>query len=374
MILRNFHQLYDTFSMNIMFTKHLNDMICAAIIACHEPKAASGHQIKKYISRYHPDFQVDSKPDRFKKALIRAAERNMIVQVSGIGANGSFQLCESFVPSPRVLSGEAASSSEDESDSSDEEPVYVSKGTKSRGVPKKKLVKKREVKKPGPVPKKAASVRKLVSKIKAKLKPGLKAGNKVGKGTFKRRDGKSSPDKVRKKSFASSNDSVDLKEEPVHTPRKSQSGRGPSRLPSAKKSPKSKRPLKPGRRQNHTDSPSHDEEDADILEEKPEYTPRKSQSRGGPGRNTVQEEQKVSTKKPKNKSENSSPVEKRNRAKGGGSFTTLKMNFAEDGDDADADSEPEYTPRKSSSRGGGERDQSLSSNKAKGKKKSKKRP
>ena len=59
--------------------EHLQDMICAAIIACHEPKAASGNQIKKYISRYHPDFNVDTKPDRFKKALIRASERNMIV-------------------------------------------------------------------------------------------------------------------------------------------------------------------------------------------------------------------------------------------------------------------------------------------------------
>lgn len=57
----------------------IEDRICAAIIACHEPKAASANQIKKYVSQYHPEFKVDERPDKFKKALLRAVSKNMIV-------------------------------------------------------------------------------------------------------------------------------------------------------------------------------------------------------------------------------------------------------------------------------------------------------
>lgn len=131
----------------------MEDKICQAIVACHEPKQASAGLIKRYIMEYHSDFGIDSKPHLFKGALKRACSNNKIRQLSGIGASGSFQLVDSFYPSPAILAGDAEAEAEeaaatgkwmdDEEDKFQE--TYIVRKTKSGrgGIPVTVLSKKR---------------------------------------------------------------------------------------------------------------------------------------------------------------------------------------------------------------------------------------
>ncbi|KAH9519995.1 hypothetical protein Btru_071430 [Bulinus truncatus] len=226
------HLLMDDFDPS---SEQIEDRICAAIIACHEPKAASANQIKKYISQYHPDFKVDERPDSFRKALQRAVSKNFLVQLSGLGATGSFQLTASFIPSPLILAGEDDSEDEGVGYDSDE-PVYVSKGTKSRGIPK---VKTMEVMQPSPSKSK-----------KSKRAPAAPTSPGRNKG--------------KKSSYAEESDQSE-DEQPVKK---------------SKKSSKSKPVKKSARGKRITVSTASSEEE-EQEEDEPEYTPKKSQSRGG---------------------------------------------------------------------------------------------
>ena len=251
------------------------------------------------------------------------------------------------MPSPRILSGEDASSGEDEDDeSSDEEPVYVPKATKSRGSAQRKQVKRQETVRKAPAAVKKAGPTKKTLKKQPVGKARGKPTKVVKKGKLPR---------VEDSEEEEEQEEIDV--EPEYTPRKSQSRGGPARISSPKKpSPKSKKlnkSEKHGRPQQRAPSPSED----DIDDEQPENTPWKSQSRGK-SYSKVEKELKISPKKTKSKSSKASPAStaekkvQRIPAKGGGSITKLKAIFNEESDGEDADSEAEYTPRKSTSRGG----------------------
>uniref|UniRef100_A0A0B7B3P5 H15 domain-containing protein n=1 Tax=Arion vulgaris TaxID=1028688 RepID=A0A0B7B3P5_9EUPU len=240
------HLLMDDFNPG---SDQIEDMICAAIIACHEPKSASASQIKKYVSQYHPEFKVDDRPDKFKKALLRAVSKNMIVQLSGLGANGSFQLSSSFTPTPAVLAGEDGSSEEEGYDS--DEPAYVPRGTKSRGVPK--------------ATKATKSPRKSVVTTKVQKK------SQSSKGRAKR---------------ASNSDSESSEEEQEEAPKQ-----------------KNKRPPPKGR-QTPVKASSEQANSSDEDKE-PEYTPRKSQSRSGVSPAPVKQSKKKAGKASKGKKQKS---------------------------------------------------------------------
>ncbi|KAK3092125.1 hypothetical protein FSP39_025397 [Pinctada imbricata] len=91
---------------NPAYSEDINDMVTQAIMATHSPKIASALYMKKYITQYHPDFQIESRPNLFKSALERAIRKGMIRQITGIGSSGSFQLVNNFNPSPAILAGE----------------------------------------------------------------------------------------------------------------------------------------------------------------------------------------------------------------------------------------------------------------------------
>ncbi|XP_033746136.1 heterochromatin protein 1-binding protein 3-like [Pecten maximus] len=132
--------------------KSMEDMVCQAIVACHEPKQASAGLIKKYIVEYHPEFGIDNKPHLYKGALKKACSNNKIRQLSGIGASGSFQLVESFCPSPAILAGDAEAEAEEaaaqgEDDTEEAYPeMYIVRKTKSGrgGIPVTVLTKQRK--------------------------------------------------------------------------------------------------------------------------------------------------------------------------------------------------------------------------------------
>lgn len=119
-------------SFNPSLANDLEDMVSCAIVASNEPKTASIRLLKSYISDYHPEFNIDRRPFKLKKALERAEASNQLKRISGIGLSGSFQLVEQFIPSPAILAG-----NEDDDDASDynvndaKEEVYVIRKTKS---------------------------------------------------------------------------------------------------------------------------------------------------------------------------------------------------------------------------------------------------
>lgn len=53
-------------------------MICQAIVASHEPKQSTVIRIKQYIMDYHPDFNIESRPHKFKTAMERALKNGVI--------------------------------------------------------------------------------------------------------------------------------------------------------------------------------------------------------------------------------------------------------------------------------------------------------
>ncbi|CAG2231109.1 unnamed protein product [Mytilus edulis] len=86
-------------------SKTIDDMICQAIVASHEPKQSTVIRIKQYIMDYHPDFNIESRPHKFKTAMERALKNGVIRQITGIGMSGTFQLAKPFIPPPRTLAG-----------------------------------------------------------------------------------------------------------------------------------------------------------------------------------------------------------------------------------------------------------------------------
>jgi hypothetical protein len=65
-------------SLFLFIGKTTDDMICQAIVASHEPKQSTAIRIKQYLMDYHPDFNVESRPHRFKMAIERALKKGTI--------------------------------------------------------------------------------------------------------------------------------------------------------------------------------------------------------------------------------------------------------------------------------------------------------
>ncbi|XP_013864955.1 heterochromatin protein 1-binding protein 3 [Austrofundulus limnaeus] len=57
-----------------------------------EPKEASYTLIKKYLKQHFPNFNIENRPDVLKTALGKAVEKGHLEQVTGKGAQGTFQL------------------------------------------------------------------------------------------------------------------------------------------------------------------------------------------------------------------------------------------------------------------------------------------
>lgn len=113
-------------------SKTTDDMICQAIVASHEPKQSTAIRIKQYLLDYHPDFNVESRPHRFKMAIERALKKGTIKQLTGIGLSGTFQLSNVFIPSPSTLAGnEDAEGRWVERDEIISDEKYVVRKTKS---------------------------------------------------------------------------------------------------------------------------------------------------------------------------------------------------------------------------------------------------
>lgn len=107
-------------------------MVTNALTACTEPKSCSATLLKKYLVEYHPNFNISERPNVFKKAIQRAIDKNIIRQMTGIGATGSFILCEPFIPSPLVLAG---NDNAEDYDSDDEAGVTRGARTATREPP-----------------------------------------------------------------------------------------------------------------------------------------------------------------------------------------------------------------------------------------------
>ncbi|KAL0978499.1 hypothetical protein UPYG_G00171300 [Umbra pygmaea] len=70
----------------------LGDTLPLIITRLCEPKEASYILIRKYIEQHFPQFNVEHRPDVLKSALVRAVEKGHLKQITGKGANGTFQL------------------------------------------------------------------------------------------------------------------------------------------------------------------------------------------------------------------------------------------------------------------------------------------
>lgn len=66
-------------------------MVDTAILEMKERKGSSVQAIKKYIAT-HFDVDIDVIYPRIKKYLKKATEEGILVQVTGIGASGSFKI------------------------------------------------------------------------------------------------------------------------------------------------------------------------------------------------------------------------------------------------------------------------------------------
>lgn len=197
----SFQLLVDSF--NPEETESMTDMVCSAIIACSEPKVASYLMIRKYISEYHPDFNIDAKPHKLKKAIERAIENKTLIQVSGLGMTGSFQLGEPFTPSPAILAWADEEDYSSDDDDEDARDVYVVRKTKSgRRAPVKRLEYRSEKKRGRP----------SASSFRGAKKSGAKAGRKPAR------------------KYADSDSEIEIdtggSDAEEYTPRKTKSGRG----------------------------------------------------------------------------------------------------------------------------------------------------
>ncbi|XP_052817183.1 heterochromatin protein 1-binding protein 3-like [Mya arenaria] len=255
-----YHLLVDTFTPSR--SGKLADQIAQAIVACSEPKIASAVIIKKYISEYHPKFDIDNKVHLFKHAIERACSKGKIRQLSGIGSTGSFQLVDQFYPSPAILAG-YTSDSEDESaadDEAEEVQEYVPRPTKKgRLAIKDKYVPAPVSKRPAP----GARGRSRESKSKAKKYVDVDSSDEE-MATYTPQPSRSrgkSPGSAKAKPAPASKTAA------KSTPKKSK----------AKPSPPKK--ALPSTDRKTRDRVNYRDEDSD-LENLDDYTPRPSKSRG----------------------------------------------------------------------------------------------
>lgn len=261
----------------------LTGKVMNAIVACTEPKQSSALLLKKYVQDYHPNFRVAERPHLFKMSLQRAVNKNMIVQLSGIGASGSFQLVDPFLPSPTVLQGKDTASDNGESDVEVIEDVeafqdaYKPRPTKRRGMGRS-----------------ATAVRRLDPSAAASAPP--QTGTRVAKGrgakkTVTGRGGRNAGKRNASSSEEESEEEESEEELPKKAPAKRKALATPSSAAGKAKKAKvvassAKKPT--GRRaapvaasgRNRAASESESEE----YDSEPEaYTPRRSTSRGGSG-------------------------------------------------------------------------------------------
>ncbi|XP_059185523.1 heterochromatin protein 1-binding protein 3 isoform X2 [Centropristis striata] len=73
-------------------TESLGDALPLIITRLCEPKEASYYLIKKYLEQHFPNFNIEKRPDVLKSALVKAVEKGQLEQITGKGANGTFQL------------------------------------------------------------------------------------------------------------------------------------------------------------------------------------------------------------------------------------------------------------------------------------------
>ena len=62
----------------VLSGESMTDMVCSAMIACTEPKTSSVRLLKSYISEYHPEFNIDTRPLKLRHALERAEKQNQL--------------------------------------------------------------------------------------------------------------------------------------------------------------------------------------------------------------------------------------------------------------------------------------------------------
>ncbi|XP_068451993.1 heterochromatin protein 1-binding protein 3 isoform X2 [Clinocottus analis] len=70
----------------------LGDALPLIITRLCEPKEASYYLIRKYLEQHFPNLNIKNRPDVLKSALVRAVEKGHLEQITGKGANGTFQL------------------------------------------------------------------------------------------------------------------------------------------------------------------------------------------------------------------------------------------------------------------------------------------
>ncbi|XP_037346873.2 heterochromatin protein 1-binding protein 3 isoform X1 [Pungitius pungitius] len=70
----------------------LGDALPLIITRLCEPKEASYCLIKKYLEQHFPNLNIQNRPDILKSALVKAVEKGHLEQITGKGANGTFQL------------------------------------------------------------------------------------------------------------------------------------------------------------------------------------------------------------------------------------------------------------------------------------------
>ncbi|XP_067673713.1 heterochromatin protein 1-binding protein 3-like [Haliotis asinina] len=354
-----FQLMIDEFDPNS--TDNVEDMICSAIIACNEPKQASSNLLKKYVMEFHPDFNIQSRPHLFKMALERALKKQMIIQLSGIGASGSFQMWSPFTPTPSLLAGEEDDYVEDIF--TDKEELYIPRGTKSRG---------------GQSVRKAPSERSLEGRPKPKKRApptNRSASQKKAAASKSRPPAKSQSRSQGKTSYAEDEEEVDEEDEEVadeevedeDKPPAKKKAKKSGKAKKGKSSPKPKKTKKPVSRAqiSDTDEGGDDDEESETKKKpkskaQTESSPRKSKARPSYAEDEGDSEDEDSAPRSKGRGRESSGVGRR----------ASKVNYNENDDEEEDVDRPEYTPRKSKSRGGedDEEEEPRSSPKKRGKK------
>lgn len=270
----------------------LTGQVMNAIVACTEPKQSSALLLKKYVQDYHPNFRVAERPHLFKKALQRAVAKNLIIQLSGIGATGTFQLVSPFLPRPTVLQGNDTDDGFAESEVEGGENVasfldaYKPRPTKRRGMGR-----------PG-----ATAVDRLDPSVVLSSQAASSRASK-GRATKKssRTGGRGSGKKYADSSSESEEEELDEKpQRKVALPAKRRAGAASAHSTGAGKAKKSKL-SKPVARKVSGRSSSRQvkaevtpESESEEYDSEPEiYTPRKTTSRDGiPSSSTAKSRQK----------------------------------------------------------------------------------
>ncbi|XP_046352492.1 uncharacterized protein LOC124132564 [Haliotis rufescens] len=339
-----FQLMIDEFDPNS--TDNVEDMICSAIIACNEPKQASSNLLKKYVMEFHPDFNIQTRPHLFKMALERALKKQMIIQLSGIGASGSFQMWSPFTPTPSLLAGE-----EDdyvETVFTEKEELYIPRGTKSRGgqsvrkAPADRSLEGRPKpkKRAAPVNRSASQKKAAASKSRSPAKSSSRSRGRVS----------DAEEKEEEEEEADDQDEEEVEEDEDEPPAKKKAKKGGKAKKGKGKSKPKKKTKKPLSRAQVADI---EEEDDESEGKKKSKSPRKAQTEASPRKSKARPSYAAEDDEDISEDEESSP-----RTKGRGRESTSagrrasKINYNENEDEEEDADKPEYTPRKSKSRGG----------------------